>query len=322
MHRSILAAIVGFALTGGAAHAGYQVITYSQSGVSESNTLLQVGYNAGAVSPFLGQGYQTYGGGGGTSGGGSPTDAVGAATASNVFTSDFEDFPAEPVIPLPDQTASASSSARASLAQGAVGVSAGGTYLDRNSPSSGQAGGTGNAFAQDSDTLHFTVAGATPSTVTNIPITFTVDGDFSVATAAGDSQGSILSILQINGSHFDETWSSSGASSYIPVLFSGPTVSGWVSSGFSSNTSSLIIFNGVFSITGPTADVNVAEALSGSAGLGTSIDYSNTASLAINSPTGVTFTSDSGVFLTQVPEPASVMLLAPIALLAVRRRKR
>jgi hypothetical protein len=214
-----------------------------------------------------------------------------------VFTSDFEDFPAEPVIPLPDQTASASSSARASLAQGAVGVSAGGTYLDRNSPSSGQAGGTGNAFAQDSDTLHFTVAGATPSTVTNIPITFTVDGDFSVATAAGDSQGSILSILQINGSHFDETWSSSGASSYIPVLFSGPTVSGWVSSGFSSNTSSLIIFNGVFSITGPTADVNVAEALSGSAGLGTSIDYSNTASLA--------YRCDFHVRFRRVPHPGA-----------------
>lgn len=51
-------------------------------------------------------------------------------------------------------------------------------------------------------------------------------------------------------------------------------------------------------------------------------DFSNTATVSLTLPDGSTFISESGVFLTAVPEPASASLLAVgvVALAALRRR--
>ena len=46
------------------------------------------------------------------------------------------------------------------------------------------------------------------------------------------------------------------------------------------------------------------------------VDFGNTAQLAVILPEGLSFTSSSGVFLTPVPEPAAVWLIA-VALLAL-----
>jgi hypothetical protein len=75
------------------------------------------------------------------------------------------------------------------------------------------------------------------------------------------------------------------------------------------------VFNGVYRFEGSHADLGIGETISGACGLGTACDYSQTASVAFDLPTGTTFTSDSGVFLSQsgpsqVPEPGSAALLA------------
>jgi hypothetical protein len=324
MRKNILAATLGVGammLACRGAHAGYQVITYAQSGVTQSNTSLAVGYNAGGVDAHLGTGYKTFGGGGGTTGGGSPTDTIGNSTFSSVNSSDSEFFPADG-INFPDQSASASAQARASLSQGLVAFSGAGTYLDREFVS-GQSGGSGQGFAQNSDVLHFSIPGASASTVTNLSITFSIDGNLLTSTAAGDSAAEMQANLTFAGGHFAETFDQSGSSAYQPVA-SGLQVTGWAASSFSSNTAGKIIFNGTISVTGPTADVSVAETLSGFGALGSSANYYNTGVVSISSPAGVTYTSDSGVFLSNpVPEPGIIALVGlALPMLATRRRRR
>ncbi|HEX8523064.1 MAG TPA: PEP-CTERM sorting domain-containing protein, partial [Tepidisphaeraceae bacterium] len=51
-------------------------------------------------------------------------------------------------------------------------------------------------------------------------------------------------------------------------------------------------------------------------------DYSHTAKIRLDLPTGITFTSASGTFLTAVPEPACLGLVAAVALGMTRRRRR
>ena len=307
--------------------AAYQVVTYAESSVSESNTSARAGYNAGSHDVLLpATGYGAFGGGTNSDGGsslsasGNPTDTAGTATASTSNASDNESFNAHPELSIPSQSAGATAGAKANLAQALVGVSAGGTYLDRNSPSSGQAGGSSTAIAVASDTLHFNIPDASASTVTTIPITYTVDGSFDVQTAAGDSQGSLEAILTFGGGHFDEVISTSGQNNYVPTV-GNAQVTGWSSESFSNNSASQIIFNAAITITGPTADVGVGEALVASGGLGTFTNFQNTGVLVINPPAGTTFTSDSGVFGTQaVPEPTCLIALAAGAVLLRRRR--
>ena len=52
-------------------------------------------------------------------------------------------------------------------------------------------------------------------------------------------------------------------------------------------------------------------------------DAGHTAQISLQLPPGFTFTSDSGVFLTQVPEPSTVLLLTSglLAIAATRRRR-
>jgi hypothetical protein len=53
------------------------------------------------------------------------------------------------------------------------------------------------------------------------------------------------------------------------------------------------------------------------------MDFSNTASVTLTMPDGATFVSESGVFLSAVPEPASALLLAlGLVALPLLRRKR
>ncbi|MDQ6760868.1 MAG: PEP-CTERM sorting domain-containing protein [Acidobacteriota bacterium] len=112
-----------------------------------------------------------------------------------------------------------------------------------------------------------------------------------------------------------------------PSVFS-TQASGWASYSFSSNTPGLVVFNGVYALTGPRVDLGIAATLSASCGLGANCDYTNTGQFKITSPgSNVTYTSDSGVFLTgapaaSTPEPASVALLGTgFAALLVLRKK-
>ena len=75
-------------------------------------------------------------------------------------------------------------------------------------------------------------------------------------------------------------------------------------------------------LNGPTQDIAVEmyEHLNGKAGS----DTAYTGDITLSLPQGVSFTSDSGVFLTQTPEPGSLALIgiASCGLIVRRRNKR
>ncbi len=162
------------------------------------------------------------------------------------------------------------------------------------------------ATTQFSDTLHFTVAGATSSTVTPITVTFHVDG---VTSGTGNWQY-----------NFNGNFGSASINPYAYVssghLYSGDNQGGWVSGTYNSTDPDNVIFTGVYNLVGASVTLGVGEALTVRASSGATIDFSNTATIRLGLPTGVGFTSDSGVFLSDigdgiggVPEPASWALM-------------
>ncbi|QXQ05644.1 PEPxxWA-CTERM sorting domain-containing protein [Sphingosinicellaceae bacterium] len=177
-----------------------------------------------------------------------------------------------------------------------------------------------NASARLLDTLHFTIAGATASTVTYIPVSFAFDGTLvggsDPATASGE-----LNYGFYFGSASAYEFGDYGAGYYgvygnYPVFTyaSAPRVGGWVSSSFSSYDPLDTRFTGIYAITGATADIPIDFSL-GLRASQVGLDFLNTGSISIGHVEGVSYTSDSGVFLTAptsvggVPEPASWALL-------------
>jgi hypothetical protein len=269
--------------------------------------------------PMLGVGFHSTGGCAASAPFTCTVSYIGTIDPSGLLTSVSQSLimgasvPADPSIGAPAASASASSYATASLPSGSVGVAAAGDYLDYRFPSSGQAGGSGVSFAQAGDTLHFDIAGASVSTVTDITVTYRTSGSMTVPTPAGDSQGSLRSIFSFGGAGEETDVSSNVNTSYMPVLQPGANF-GWVSESLTGNPG-LFTFTGVYAITGSHADLGIAETLSDQCGLGTSCDYSHTGTVSFTLPGSVTYTSDAG-FLPQqqpssgVPEPGSMALMA------------
>jgi hypothetical protein len=190
-----------------------------------------------------------------------------------------------------------------------------------------------NSLARLDDTLHFTVAGATATTVTYIPVSFAFDG-----TMPGTSDPATAYAELNYGFYFGNASAyefGDYQAGYYGVYGTYPTfayatqtprVSGWQSYSFSSYTPLDTKFTGIYAIVGATADIPVDFALALNA-TNVALDYTNTGSISIGHVAGVSFTSDSGVFLTgagAVPEPASWALLVVgfgVVGLASRRRR-
>jgi hypothetical protein len=305
--------VLALATVGGNLHAG--VITEINTVDNLVNGNVTYGYNYSS----LGAGFHSTGGCPTQSGGAICTnsytgtmDAGGHLTSVSQSVQMTGSTPADPNLGIPAYNANANALAFANLAAATVGVAGGGDYLDIRFSESGQGGGTGVSFAQNNDTLHFTVAGASGSTVTDITITYTVDGTMTSPTPAGDSRGALQSILTFGGGSEETDVNSNGNTSWSPVLSPG-AANGWVSEQVTGNPG-LFEFTGVYAITGSHADVGIAETLSDRCGLGTSCDYSHTGTVGLSFGDNVSFTSDSGVFLSQpssgVPEPGSMALMA------------
>lgn len=196
-------------------------------------------------------------------------------------------------------------------------------------------GGEGSAEGpQFWDTLTFTVAGATASTVTNIPFTFSVDGKGAAGTFG--TQLSAQAGVQIlpgtgcgggvgcAGGAGEASWASDLATSSSHSLSNFDNVSYTLVS----DTLTGFEVDGILSLTGSGA-IDYVGAFMNLRALNGTEDFGDTAQLSFDLPAGVSFTSASGVFPTgsspsAVPGPGSLALLASglLGLGLVRRRRR
>ncbi len=308
-HSIVLAIATASALVGVAApaQAGYFVSTLANTGR---------GYLRGCAAEYN---VNNIGGGPGghfinNDGGGSPcdpsyyassqgatvtvsgsTDATGTLTAAHDESS---------VVRLPDAAYAISS---ADLRTGKVHLSA-----------SAQAFSGANATAELNDTLHFTVAGATASTVTYIPVSFAFDGTMPLTSDPATAFGELNYGFSFgNASAYEFGDYGAGYYGYYgryPVFAyaDAPRVGGWVSYSFASYSPLDTRFSGVYAITGATADIPIDFRL-GLNATNVALDFLNTGTVGIGRVDGVSFTSDSGVFLAGtaggVPEPETWVLL-------------
>ena len=245
-----------------------------------------------------------------TTGGGTP-DHVGNATASYNFAS----------LSDTDQGGFSSGSgfARADLSTGALGGSAEGT----NRSAFGQGSGIGTrAFSTFSDTVLFTIADATAATVTNIGVNLALHGDMT--RSALDTDPTVTSYLNFGGGLLGVAMRLDANGN--PYLSGGANY--WDSYTLT-QAGDGFLFSGIYALRGTTSSVDVGEYLDVQCGNGAVCDYDSTAAFSLDLPSNVTFTSASGVFLSQaagngVPEPSTWILLIGgfgLAGVALRRRQ-
>ncbi len=302
------------------------VNTYAAVSAAGYSAAYGYNYSLNPVAPTGAQGSSSSAGCSGncTYSAGGTTDATGKATSANDSVSLSYYIPQDSLGRGPF-SANGSAYAAGSLAAGTMKVSGGGTYEDNGN--SGQSGAVGSAAAVLNDVLHFKVAGASGGTTTLIGVTYTLDGNFTVQTPAGDSNGNLLTSVNFGTANMQDRMGSGGSIGYTPIV-TGSSASGWVTDAFVVNSVGNVIFNGEYQITGGSADIGVQTYLGVSCGLGTSCDYSHTGEIYLILPANVSYTSDSGVFLTQAgtpavaPEPGSIGLLLSGAGLIFFGRKR
>ena len=115
-------------------------------------------------------------------------------------------------------------------------------------------------------------------------------------------------------------------SSHSPFSEAGQT-GGWLTDSVTQNAPGDFTFNATYDLTGASQDLGINEYLEAGCGAGTACDYAHTATVSFTLPSNVSFTSDSGVFLSHpngVPEPAAwaLMLVGLGGLGSVLRRSR
>lgn len=313
------------------AAASLQASVTTQVQVYNGNDNVAYGYNAGVgqvpVSPTTG--YGSYGGC-------YPTDnQPGGNTCTIAFTGTTDKTGKLPsasdtvslkvttppnALGEPGHSAIDSASVWADVTQAKLGVSA----STPNVPANGiDVGGEAKGWAQINDGLHFSVAGAGANTVTAIGVSFTVNGSLSSPAGQAEALAELQAALNIGSANFLLTDS---------AAYNGTTrqdnAGGWASWSVSPNAPGEgFTFQGMYDLTGSTTDLTIGESLYTDAGGGGVSDYAHTATLSFDLPTGVTFTSDSGDFLSAVntspaPEPAAYLLIGSgLGALGLLRRK-
>jgi len=126
-----------------------------------------------------------------------------------------------------------------------------------------------------------------------------------------------------NASLYVEAADNGATGNVLSVLAPYPAASGWDSYNYASTDPSNFIFDGVYALHGASGDITVSGALNVIGANGMSADFSHTALYGLDLPAGVSYTSDSGVFLSAVPEPCTlILLIASCAGFGMLKRKR
>lgn len=203
--------------------------------------------------------------------------------------------------PLTDTDLSVSALATGNLATGSVGVSA---FPQASSVGLYPPYSQGVADAQLNDLLTFNVAGATSSTVTDIGVTFTVDGTVIPGTVPPGGGVESEYNMKLGLGTIDYVYDTASTNPNQIVLNEN-----WVSSSITSESPDSFIFTGVYALTGASDPLSIQELLTLNCLGNTSCDVSHTGAVSFTLPSNVTFTSESGVFLTQpitaaTPEPS------------------
>ena len=265
-------------------------IDYLKLNASSSNPSVQAGAVFSTVS------YDSLAGASSNTGtGGSATYSV--PTAFGLTDATVQAVTASTDI-LNNATLTASSWASGNLATGSVGVYA---FPSLTMIGTGANSTTAIASARMDDSLTFTVAGAGNSTVTDIGVNFTVDGAVSPGTTSlGAGVLADYSFVFGDG-NIDYVYDTADN----PPSFS-PTSGGWVTSSVTSESPDSLIFSGTYALSGASDTLPISMLLSLDCVGDSSCDVSHTGAVTFLLPSDVTFTSQSGVFLTSAaaaPEP-------------------
>jgi hypothetical protein len=290
---SLLATVVA-AIFPASANAAYSVSVRSSSRAGHAGPTA-CNYNYG------GTGCSGIGTADGTSGGVSypGTDQTGSTQATVTTAQTGVDYGQT-------QPESTSMTVSADLATGSLSLSS--TNIDGAPSSSYGSGG----YAELSDILHFTVAGAGTDTVTPITVTFGIDGTmFSPNTSAPNTGVGEFYGTMVFGSSDAQFYFLNDASTEFVTQGSGDTYpSAYPGTWTFSSDYSTALYSEIYYITGATADVLISANADLNCYNGSSCQYGNTAKFGISTAAGTSFTSDSGVFMSAsqvavVPEPAS-----------------
>ena len=197
--------------------------------------------------------------------------------------------------------------------------------------------GTGSASTDSElwDELTFSIPGATSTTVTGIPVFFSVDGSNTYATEevwGASLEFSSGGCFFCPGNANQVTWEDDvngfifsgniglASGTFTPVSDPFPDSITWLTPLV--NTSNDLVEEGILSLTGPTAVVDLSANLDTRSNAG-AVNYTNTAGISLRLPAGVTYISASNTFAgATAPEPAAFGLCGAglLLLLGVRRR--
>ncbi len=194
--------------------------------------------------------------------------------------------------PVTGGTVTATAYASANLASGTLGAQGNGNVIGGTVSNEG-------LTTSMKDTLTFNIPGATNSTITNIGVSFQVTGSAAATGAA-------YAFERTSGMGVGNALITEGYNTSDNIIEEG----GWVSMDIASLTENLVTFNGVYALTGPNPSVPISLLLNIQCQSG-DCDFRHAgAAFTMTLPSGVTYTSASGVFLTQPPPVCNYALSA------------